>query len=57
MKGGKAGRPRRGGTAGRVKKKARPGARKGSVKRGGAPAKGEKPPREFGAFRTRDDDQ
>ena len=56
MKGGKAGRPRRGGTGG-AKKNVRPGARKGPVKRGGgAPKKGGKPAREFGAFQTRDDD-
>lgn len=56
MKGGKAGRPRRG-NAGGAKKNARPGGRKGSVKRGGgAPKKGGKPAREFGAFQTRDSD-
>jgi hypothetical protein len=58
MKGGKAGRQRRGGAAGGAKKNARPGARKGSAKRGGgAPKKGGKPAREFGAFQTRDEDE
>ena len=57
MKGGKAGRPRRGGTAG-AKKKARPGMGKGSVKRGGTtPRKVGKAPREFGGFQTGDDDR
>lgn len=58
MKGGKAGRPRRGTAGSAAKKNTRGGARKGAVnRRGAAPKTGGKAPREFGAFRTRDDDR